>query len=28
MLGSTPNEENIQDLMWAIVLLPEFQLIY
>jgi uncharacterized membrane protein/mono/diheme cytochrome c family protein len=28
LLGSTPNEENIQDLMWAIVLLPEFQLIY
>jgi uncharacterized membrane protein/mono/diheme cytochrome c family protein len=28
MLGSTPSEENIQDLMWAIVLLPEFQLIY
>jgi uncharacterized membrane protein len=28
MLGTTPKEENIQDLMWAIVLLPEFQLIY
>jgi len=27
-LGSSPNEEDIQDLMWAIVLLPEFQLIY
>lgn len=28
MLGPDPNEESIQDLMWAIVLLPEFQLIY
>lgn len=28
MLGTTPSEESIQDLMWAIVLLPEFQLIY
>ncbi len=28
ILGATPKEENIQDLMWAIVLLPEFQLIY
>ncbi len=28
LLGSSPNTENIQDLMWAIVLLPEFQLIY
>jgi uncharacterized membrane protein/mono/diheme cytochrome c family protein len=26
--GTKPNEENIQDLMWAILLLPEFQLIY
>lgn len=28
ILGSLPDEENIQDLMWAILLLPEFQLIY
>ena len=28
ILGVSPNEENIQDLIWAIVLLPEFQLIY
>ncbi len=28
ILGPLPNEENIQDLIWAIVLLPEFQLIY
>jgi hypothetical protein len=28
ILGTLPNEENIQDLIWAIVLLPEFQLIY
>ena len=28
ILGTSPNEENIQDLIWAIVLLPEFQLIY
>ena len=28
MLGPLPSEENIQDLIWAIVLLPEFQLIY
>ena len=27
-LGSLPGEEDIQDLMWAILLLPEFQLIY
>jgi len=28
ILGSLPQEENIQDLLWAILLLPEFQLIY
>ena len=28
ILGASPNEENIQDLMWVILLLPEFQLIY
>ena len=28
ILGSQPNEESVQDLMWAILLLPEFQLIY
>ena len=28
ILGTLPNEENIQDLIWTIVLLPEFQLIY
>ena len=28
ILGTLPNQENIQDLIWAIVLLPEFQLIY
>ncbi len=27
-LGALPSEEDIQDLMWAILLLPEFQLIY
>ncbi len=28
VLGPLPKEERIQDLIWAIVLLPEFQLIY
>jgi uncharacterized membrane protein len=28
ILGPTPNEEGIQDLVWAIALVPEFQLIY
>jgi hypothetical protein len=28
ILGSQPTEEGVQDLMWAILLLPEFQLIY
>ena len=28
MLGETPSAQEIQDLFWAIVLLPEFQLIY
>ncbi|MCE6992165.1 DUF1549 domain-containing protein [Dyadobacter sp. CY323] len=28
ILGLTPNEESIQDLVWAIALVPEFQLIY
>lgn len=27
-LGTVPKEEDIQDLIWAILLLPEFQLIY
>ena len=27
-LGDTPGKERIQDLLWAVVLLPEFQLIY
>jgi len=27
-LGAVPKEEDIQDLIWAILLLPEFQLIY
>jgi hypothetical protein len=27
-LGPVPNEEDIQDLMWSMVLLPEFQLVY
>jgi uncharacterized membrane protein len=28
ILGPAPTEENIQDLIWAVLLLPEFQLIY
>lgn len=28
MLGNKPNKENIQDLVWAVMLVPEFQLIY
>lgn len=28
ILGPVPSEEGIQDLMWAIALIPEFQLIY
>jgi uncharacterized membrane protein/mono/diheme cytochrome c family protein len=28
LLGSSPQVEDIQDLLWAILLLPEFQLIY
>ncbi|WP_167273316.1 DUF1549 domain-containing protein [Dyadobacter arcticus] len=28
ILGSSPSDEGIQDLMWAIALVPEFQLIY
>lgn len=28
ILGPNPSEENIQDLVWAIALVPEFQLIY
>ncbi|CAN5450482.1 hypothetical protein BH23BAC1_BH23BAC1_06980 [soil metagenome] len=28
ILGTSPQEEAIQDLLWAIMLLPEFQLIY
>jgi uncharacterized membrane protein/mono/diheme cytochrome c family protein len=28
ILGSSPSEESIQDLVWAIALVPEFQLIY
>ncbi|MCF0069896.1 DUF1549 domain-containing protein [Dyadobacter sp. CY261] len=28
ILGPAPNEEGIQDLVWAIALVPEFQLIY
>lgn len=28
ILGPVPNEESIQDLVWAIALIPEFQLIY
>src|SRR5690606_3260339 len=27
-IGPVPSEENIQDLVWAILLVPEFQLIY
>jgi len=27
-LGNSPNVEQIQDFFWAVVLLPEFQLIY
>jgi uncharacterized membrane protein len=28
ILGASPGEDEIQDLLWAIVLLPEFQLVY
>lgn len=28
ILGDTPNEENVQDLFWAALLLPEFQFIF
>jgi hypothetical protein len=28
MLGASPGEDEIQDFLWAIMLLPEFQLIY
>jgi hypothetical protein len=28
VLGTSPDTESIQDLMWAMLLLPEFQLIY
>ena len=28
LLGSEPTAEGIEDLLWAIVMLPEFQLIY
>ncbi|GEO06035.1 hypothetical protein AAE02nite_36990 [Adhaeribacter aerolatus] len=28
VLGPTPNSEAVQDFLWAVVLLPEFQLIY
>ncbi|MDQ6478179.1 DUF1549 domain-containing protein [Dyadobacter sp. LHD-138] len=28
ILGANPSEESIQDLVWAIALIPEFQLIY
>ena len=28
VLGSTPSEDAVEDLLWAIMLLPEFQLIY
>jgi hypothetical protein len=27
-LGSTPGEDDIEDFLWAVMLLPEFQLIY
>ena len=28
LLGPTPEEDDVEDLLWAIMLLPEFQLIY
>lgn len=28
MLGSSPDQEDIQDFLWAVMLLPEFQLIF
>lgn len=28
VLGSTPSEDAVEDLLWAVMLLPEFQLIY
>ena len=28
ILGSTPDEKSIEDFLWAVMLLPEFQLIY
>jgi hypothetical protein len=27
MLGSSPTEQNVQDLLWAVIMQPEFQLI-
>jgi hypothetical protein len=27
MLGETPTEESVADCLWAVVMLPEFQLI-
>lgn len=27
-LGASPNAESIQDIMWSVLLLPEFQFIY
>jgi hypothetical protein len=28
MLGQTPDTKSIQDLFWAVLLFPEFQIIY
>jgi hypothetical protein len=27
-LGATPTKEDVEDLLWSVLLLPEFQLIY
>jgi hypothetical protein len=28
MVGTQPRREGVEDLLWALVLLPEFQLVY
>jgi len=28
MLGASPDQADVEDLLWSVMLLPEFQLIY
>jgi hypothetical protein len=28
VLGSSPGDDSVEDFLWAVMLLPEFQLIY